>query len=58
MEIFDAALTQVTAYQPFYAELATLEEDNKKITFDYESKKGNAEARSHVYKLRQSKGAL
>ena len=58
MEIFDATLTQVTAYQPFYAELATLEEDNKKITFDYESKKGNAEARSHVYKLRQSKGAL
>lgn len=51
-------VTAVAAYSPFYAELATLEENNKKLTFDYESKKGNAEARSHVYKLRQSKGAL
>lgn len=51
-------VTAVAAYSPFYAELATLEENNQKLTFDYESKKGNAEARSHVYKLRQSKGAL
>lgn len=51
-------VTAIAAYSPFYAELATLEENNQKLTFDYESKKGNAEARSHVYKLRQSKGAL
>jgi len=51
-------VTAVAAYSPFYAELATLEENNQKLTFNYESKKGNAEARSHVYKLRQSKGAL
>lgn len=58
MEIIDKAVTAIAAYQPFYADLAKLEEDNSKITFDYESKKGNAEARSHIYKLRQSKGAL
>lgn len=57
-EILDAPTSQVAAYVPFYSELAKLEEDNTKLTFDYESKKGNAEARSHVYKLRQSKGAL
>lgn len=48
----------VAAYAPFYSDLAKLEADNAKLTFDYESKKGNTEARSHVYKLRQSKGAL
>ncbi len=57
-EILDAQSTQVAAYQPFYADLAKLEEDNKKVVFDYESPKGNKEARSHVYKLRQTKGAL
>lgn len=58
MELMEKPVSAVAAYQPFYADLAKLEEDNTKITFDYESKKGNAEARSHVYKLRQSKGAL
>lgn len=58
MELIEQPVSAVAAYQPFYADLAKLEEDNTKITFDYESKKGNAEARSHVYKLRQSKGAL
>lgn len=58
MEIIDTNLTQVAAYTPFYADLAKLEEDNTKVIFDYESKKGNAEARSHVHKLRLSKGAL
>lgn len=59
MEILDAPVkTEVAAYAPFYADLAKLEEDNKKVVFDYESPKGNKEARSHVYKLRQTKGAL
>lgn len=59
MELLDKiAPTAIAAYVPFYTDLAQLEQDNQKLTFDYESKKGNAEARSHVYKLRQSKGAL
>lgn len=58
-ELLDAPIkSEVAAYQPFYADLAKLEEDNKKVVFDYESPKGNKEARSHVYKLRQTKGAL
>ncbi len=50
--------SEIAAYQPFYADLSRLEEDNKKQVFNYESVKGNKEARSHVYKLRQTKGAL
>lgn len=58
MELLDKKETAIAAYQTFYADLAALEEGNAKLAFDYESKKGNAEARSHVHKLRQSKGAL
>lgn len=57
-ELLDAPQSAVAAYQPFYAQLATLESDNSKLTFDYESKKGNKEARSHVNTLRLTKGAL
>jgi colicin import membrane protein len=58
MEVLDAKAFQVAAYQPFYAQLQELEKSNNAIAFDYESAKGNKEARSHVYKLRQSKAAL
>lgn len=57
-QIVDAKQFQVAAYQPFYAQLVELEQQNTAIVFDYESPKGNKEARSHVYKLRQSKAAL
>ena len=58
-ELLDAPVkSEVAAYQPFYADLAKLEEDNQKVVFDYESPKGNKEARSHVYKLRQTKSTL
>lgn len=58
-ELLDAPIkSEVAAYQPFYADLAKLEEDNQKVVFDYESPKGNKEARSHVFKLRQTKDAL
>lgn len=58
-EILDAPTqTAVAAYQPFYAELAELEKSNTALAFNYETPKGNKEARSHVYKLRQTKGAL
>jgi len=57
-EILDAQTTQVAAYQPFYAELAKLEQDNAALVFHYETPKGNKEARSHVFSLRKTKGAL
>jgi hypothetical protein len=57
-EILDAPKSAVVQYQPFYAQLAQLEKDNASLVFDYESKKGNKEARSHVNTLRLTKGAL
>lgn len=50
--------TKIAAYSPFYAELARLEADNRALTFNYADPKGNKEARSHIHKLRLSKGAL
>lgn len=58
MEILDKKQSAVAAYQPFYAQLMQLEADNASLAFDYESKKGNKEARSHVNSLRLTKGAL
>lgn len=58
MELIDEAGSAVAEYKPFYAQLAELEASNAKLVFDYDSKKGNKEARSHVFKLRQTKGAL
>lgn len=59
MEVLDApASTEISAYQPFYAELAELEKSNAALVFNYETPKGNKEARSYVHKLRQTKGAL
>lgn len=57
-DIVDATFFTVAAYRPFYDQLQELEKSNTAIAFDYESPKGNKEARSHVYKLRQSKAAL
>jgi hypothetical protein len=58
MEILDKQSLSVAQYQPFYAQLAQLEKDNAALAFDYESKKGNKEARSHINTLRLTKGAL
>ena len=58
-DIIDAApKSEIAAFSPFYADLATLEKDNAATVFDYESKGGNKDARSHVHKLRKTKGAL
>jgi colicin import membrane protein len=57
-DVLDAPKSAVAEYQPFYAQLAQLEKDNAALAFDYESKKGNKEARSHVNTLRLTKGAL
>lgn len=58
MEVLDKPKSVVTAYQPFYAQLAELEASSNSLVFDYESLKGNKEARSHINSLRLTKGAL
>lgn len=58
MEVLDKQNTAVAAYQPFYAQLTELEKANANLVFDYEDKRGNKEARSHVNSLRLTKGAL
>jgi len=58
MELIDKQESAVAAYEPFYAELAKLESDNAALVFNYETPKGNKEARSHVFSLRKTKGAL
>lgn len=58
MEIMDKPVSAVAEYKPFYAQLSELEKNNSLIAFDYESKKGNKEARSHINTLRLTKGAL
>ena len=57
-ELLDAPKSAVAAYLPFYSQLAELEQNNAMLAFDYESKKGNKEARSHINTLRLTKGAL
>lgn len=58
MEVLSKEESAVAEYRPFYAQLVDLEQKNATLVFDYESPKGNKEARSHVYALRQTKGAL
>jgi colicin import membrane protein len=58
MEVLNKEESAVAEYRPFYAQLVDLEQKNAALAFDYESPKGNKEARSHVYALRQTKGAL
>lgn len=49
---------QIAAYDKFREQLADMEKQNKSATFDYESKEGNAAARSHVAKLRRVKADI
>ncbi len=48
----------IAVYNEFRAQLSELSSANESIVFDYESASGNKEARSHVYKLRQTKSAV
>lgn len=48
----------LAVYEEFRAQLADLEKWNSQQVFDYEDPLGNKEARSHIYKLRQTKGAV
>ena len=58
MEVLNKEESAVAEYRPFYAQLVELEQKNATLVFDYESPKGNKEARSHVNSLRLTKGAL
>ena len=48
----------LTAYNEFRAQLAELAKRNSQAVFDYETPSGNKEARSHIFKLRQTKAAV
>jgi len=48
----------VAVYNPFRQQLAELKETNAKLVFDYETEEGAKEAKSHIAKLRSTKGAL
>jgi len=50
--------TNISAYDEFRSQLTALQAGNEKAVFDYRDPKGNKEARSHVYKLRQTKAAI
>ena len=50
--------TEIVAYNEFRAQLETLRDFNNKAVFDYESPRGNKDARSHIYKLRKTKSAV
>lgn len=58
MELLNKEESAVAEYRPFYAQLAELEQKNATLIFDYESPRGNKEARSHINTLRLTKGAL
>jgi hypothetical protein len=49
---------QIAEYNPFRQQVAEMVKNNQATVFDYESDKGEKEARSYVYKLRQSKTAI
>lgn len=48
----------LVVYNEFRAQLAEWKEANENIVFEYETPKGNKEARSHIYKMRQSKSSV
>lgn len=50
--------SNIAAYNEFRAQLSELRDGNAKLVFDYEDPQGNKDARSHVYKLRQTKSAV
>lgn len=54
----DISVGEVAAYTPFRNRLVEIKQQNFKLVFDYSDPKGNKEARSHVYKLRQTKAAI
>lgn len=50
--------TNISVYNEFRGQLDDLKRLNDSVLFDYDSPQGNKEARSHIYKLRQTKRAV
>lgn len=48
----------LAAYEPFRAQLAEMKATNANAVFHYETPKGNAAARSHIYGIRKVRAAL
>lgn len=48
----------VQVFNPYKAQLVQLREENEKQAFDYSTKSGRKDARSHIFKIRQSKAAV
>ncbi len=48
-------MTEIVKFDPLKAEVAKYKKLNETLAFDYESKDGNAGARSHIFKLRKVK---
>lgn len=57
-EVIEFNKQEIAAFSEFRSQLAKLRDDNEKAVFDYADPKGNKEARSHIYKLRQTKAAV
>lgn len=57
-EILPMETGKVAVYNPFRAQLAELKKQNSSLVFEYETPKGNKDARSHIHKLRQTKSAI
>lgn len=48
----------IAVYNPFRAQLTELRKTNDSMVFDYESKQGQKDAKSYIYKIRQTKTAV
>lgn len=48
----------IESYNEFRQQLVRMQDENKRTVFDYESPMGNRDARSYIYKLRQTKSAV
>ncbi len=48
----------IAIYTEFESQLIKLEQENKTVIFDYSSKLGEKAARSHIHKLRLTKGVI
>ena len=56
-EVVDIPL-ELSVFDPVAAAVEKAKEENAALVFDYEDPKGNKEARSHIYRLRQLKAPI
>lgn len=56
--INELAPTDIATFEPYKQQLAEIKKTNADTIFDYETEKGRKEARSHIFKIRQSKAEV